>query len=229
MANTAVIDNLRRNIQMVGQGAIGQKMKDQERKKDFADKMRTLLATSAVSGKVRQKAGADFNNLNLDNPDFGQVLGQLGGLYEPQPAKVSTSYSISPASMGELKTARDLVATTPDEFMKAGMAEPPNFQGNILGIGTGGVAGTGFLGTGLWGDKTTPTLSPQAVGIQDAARKLLSNPQRVTQRVSGQVLGAGDTETDSAMPDASAYEEGTTAQDDNGQTWTVQNGQWVQG
>ena len=196
MANTAVIDNLRRNIQMVGQGAIGQKMKDQERKKDFADKIRTLLATSAVSGKMRPKVGADFNNLDLDNPDFGQVLGQLGGLYEPQPAKVSTSYSISPASMGDLKSARDILASDPNQYVGAGMATADPKEMNILGFHTGRKAGTGLFGSGYGpGSKNaTPTLGPEATGIQDAARKLLQNPQRVTQRVSGQVLGAGDTQ-----------------------------------
>lgn len=223
MANTAVIDNLRRNIQNIGNVSIQQKIKELERKKEFQDSIKKSLVTSALSGRVRPKEGADFNNLDLDNPDFAQVLGKLGGLYEPQPAKVSSSYSISQVPFNDVMTAYGVLGAQGEDLVDKGLAtKQPNIFGRKPGTG---ILGTGF---GPGSEKAGYNISPEFESMKDEAARLIANPTRVTQRISGgQVLGGGGG-TDSGMPDASQYEEGTTAEDENGQRWTVQNGEWVQ-
>lgn len=180
MANTAVIDNLRRNIQNIGNVKIQQKIKEQDRKAEFQDAIKKALATSAMSGRVRPKAGADFNNLDLENPDFGQVLGKLGGLYEAQPAKVSSSVTSTQVPFSDIMTAHSVLGASPESLAEKGLAteNPRNMLQKVLGFFTGA--------------KPKYTTTPEFDSMQESAANLIKNPTRTTTRMTGgQVLGMG--------------------------------------
>lgn len=215
--DTGMISNLRSNINNVGSFAIKQKLDDQNRK----EKMKQVIQ-AALLKNMTLKQGADPNRILQDSGDvdFSQLTPVL-----KNPSK--TSISISQRPLSEMIQAREQLSQTPQDWLKAGMAtQEPD-------IPNSGIFGSNFLNK-----KGNIKLNPEVDQLLTQSRNVLGNPNRITKKISnadGNVLGNQDqgggvdvSTTDSGMPDAGGYQEGTVVEDEDGQQFKVVNGQWVE-
>ncbi len=204
--------NLRENIKSIGNLALTQKLKKQEESRALQDAVRKSLITSVLSGKGKFKTP-----VNMDELISGGTLPNLSD-FSPinQP---STSVSISQRPYSEILKAREILGRTPGEYGKVGMATPGKR-----------IPGTGILGTGFGpGSQREFNLSPQAIAEQSEAKQILGNPYKKTIRQSykGDVIDTTASDVTSGLPDPSTYEEGTTIEDDSGNQYKLENGEWV--
>ena len=202
-------DTLNQNVSQVGQFLLQKQLFEQQKKKDLKEKIQLALLKN-----MQLKAGADPNAI-LDQATGGVNFSQ----FENKPAqlgKASTSISISQRPFTEVLKAREEISRTPEEWGKAGMATKEQIPGS-------GWFGSNFLAKDKW------NLNPEAVAIQEQARNIIQNPNRVTQRVSngGQFTGQSTMESPSALPDMEGYEEGDVIEDDDGNQYELKNGQWI--
>jgi hypothetical protein len=84
------------NLRESGSGAIGLMIKKKQEKQAVQDAIKKAVIEAVVSGKVKQKQGADLSGMgNLDlEGGFGQTVNRLGGAFEPVNQDAETLQSI---------------------------------------------------------------------------------------------------------------------------------------
>ena len=185
-------------------GMVVNKQQQDKELKQVIDKM--LLEASLKD--MRLKKGANLSGIDTSK-GMGGVLGQVPGMFEPKPVTSQTSISISEQPYTEMQKAREVLQRSPADYGKVGMAQ--KVGGNVLGIPTG------------WGMGSKWQISPEAQAEQSGAQSILGNPYKTTKRINYK----GDTIVTAELPDPSTYDEGTIIEDDAGQQYILQAGQWI--
>ena len=208
-----VFSNLRGNIKDVGNVMLQKKVKEQDEKKQVQLAMQKLILESALKNK-QFKSGADLNALDTSQ-GMGSILGQINPMLEQATAIPQTSISISERPYTEMQKAREVLQRSPADYGKAGMAK--KVGGSFLGIPTGGGFGS------KW------EINPEAQAEQAGAKTILGNPYKSTKRISykGGVVDTTAQDVTNELPDPSSYDEGTIIEDDSGQQYKLENGEWV--
>lgn len=187
-----------------------QKQQEQKAIKDAIDK----IVLQASLENMQLKPGADLTKFDTSKGIQG-ILGQIPGVFERKKALPQTSISITERPYTEMLKAREVASRTPADYGKAGMAQ--KVGGTVLGIPTG------------WGFGSKWKISPEAQEEQARAQSILGNPYKTTKRINygDNVIDTTGEDVTSSLPDPSEYEEGTIIEDDNGQQYKLQAGQWV--
>ena len=169
------LEDFNNSIMNVGGFALQKQIQGQNRQQELQDAVKKALITSVLTGKGKFKTPVDINQL--------MAGGVMPNLQDFQPINnPSTSISISERPYSEIQKAQEILARTPQDYGKAGMATP----------------GARRLGTGLFGSGYGPgsqrdwNLSPEAQSMQSGAQKIVKNPYRVTKRLGSK--GAIDIE-----------------------------------
>lgn len=160
--------------------------KERIRKQIIADKLRQAIIQGVTSGKIKTRQGADLSglgDLDLEGAEFGRTLGRLGGAFEPVTDKYKARVTRSQIPFSDVLKAREEMARTPEEWVKAGM-------GTTTTTPASGILGR--LAPGIF-NKKTYGLSPEAEKIQEMARGIINKPYKESISMSGvDIEGEGE-------------------------------------
>jgi len=186
------------------------------RKQQLQDAIKRTIVSNVLSGKMKAKKGTSIDMNAIGRGD----IPDLNNLEPAALGKANTSISISQRPYSEITKAQEIVNTTPEQYLKAGMA-------------TGGQRqwGSGFMGLPFGrGSKRSPiVLSDAAKQEQEMAKSILGNPYKVTKRITGQGdinVDESISDTESGLPDPLEYEEGTVIETDDGTQYQLVGGEW---
>ena len=161
-------ENLRRNIGILGQAALQERMLEKRRKTGMEDIVKKALIENILGGKVQAPEGFDLNQMIQTGqmPDIG------GFTPTPRPPTVSITQTERPLS--EVLAAEGILSAPEKELAKQGLLKK-----------TGG----GFLGSGSRYEET-----PALVRLREKAQEVVSGP-RLTKRLSGKGIVPFGTQT----------------------------------
>lgn len=193
--------------------SLGMVVNKQQQDKELKQAIDKMLLEASLKD-MRLKPGANLSGIDTSK-GMGGVLGQVPGMFERAPVIPQTSISISERPYTEMQKAREVLQRSPADYGKAGMAQ--KVGGNILGIPTG------------WGFGSKWQISPEAQAEQSGAQSILGNPYKTTKRINykGDTIDTTGTDVTAELPDPSTYDEGTIIEDDAGQQYILQAGQWI--
>ena len=182
------LEDFNNSIMDVGSFALQKQIKEQNRQQELQDAVKKALITSVLTGKGKFKTPVDINQL--------MAGGAMPNLQDFEPINTpSTSISISERPYSEIQKAQEILARTPEDYYREGMASGKGSPkpGWFFGLGNEGYLND-EKGKRL-GNKPIYSeydLSPAAQSMQSGAQKIVKNPYRVTKRLGSK--GAIDIE-----------------------------------